>query len=261
MGTNISINQVFSGPGQEILGPISISDLSDREVDDERGLSLATAPAYVVRQIQDDGEVRHTFVLGQALGRRALMDLLYTLAPYKAHGPDRFARVLDNWQLHDRAKTSSGSENLLLQHASSLKLSWQVFSQHRELFIAVLRDQTESTRVVPVITWQTSPAGTRKWLFEPLDQAHFSDLDGFIPILGETGGLPRPLLDSLVGLVTIPYFLPGLHKNWQPWQPLIKSGKSNYIGPASVPVVALRHRRAILNSGFIHRVEALKFAV
>ena len=31
------------------------------------------------------------------------MDLLYTLAPYKAHGPDRFARVLDNWALYDRA--------------------------------------------------------------------------------------------------------------------------------------------------------------
>jgi hypothetical protein len=39
----------------------------------------------------------------------------------------------------------------------------------------------------------------------------------------------------------------------------VKDGKSNYIGPASVPVVALKHRRALLNSIFIKSVE--EFAV
>ena len=81
----------------KVLGPTTPEDLVGRGLTDELSLSLAHAPAHGARQDLDDGTVRYALLLGQALGRRALMDLLYTLAPYKAHGPDRFARVLDNW--------------------------------------------------------------------------------------------------------------------------------------------------------------------
>jgi hypothetical protein len=250
----------------KVLGPIAVPGLTGRELRDERSLSLAQAPAYVVRYDREGGDVQYAVVLGEALGRRALMDLLYTLAPYKAHGPDRFARVLDNWGLHDRAKTSSGSESLLLQHVNALKLSWQVFSQHRELFVAIFEDEAENARVVPVVTWEKSPDGARKWQFDAMDPTLVQALEGTVPILRGIDGLrtastereqplKQPPMDSLVGLVTIPYFLPELCKNWLPWRPLVKNGKSNYIGPASVPVIALLHRRALLNSAFIRRAE------
>jgi hypothetical protein len=62
--------------------------------------------------------------------------------------------------------------------------------------------------------------------------------------------------DSLLGLVTVPYFLPELHRRWPAWRPLTKGGKSNYVGPASVPMMALIHRRALLNSALIRGAEA-----
>ena len=234
----------------KVLGPLTICSLLGRELSDERSLSLAQSPAYVARQDRDDGEKRYIVVLGEALGRRALMDLLFTLAPYKAHGPDRFARVIDNWRLHDRAKTSSGSESLLLQHANSLKLSWHEFSRHRDLFISVLEDDTEKRRVLPVVSWVKSHSGTRKWQFDDLDLTQVQALKEAVPFLSKLDGSGELRLDSLAGLVTIPYFIRELRKNWQAWQPLVKNGKSNYIGPASVPVVALMHRRALLNSAF-----------
>ena len=246
----------YHGPF-EVLGPLTIQQIVGREVRDERSLSLDAAPAFVLKQDRGDGALRYAVALGQILGRRGLMDLLFTLAPYKAHGPDRFARVLDNWRLHDRAKTSSGSHNLLLQHVASLGLSWQVFSRHRERLIAVLEDESEARRVLPIVTWEKTAAGVRKWLLEGPDDGLLEHLHKALPIL--RGQSPEAGIDvnPLVGLVTIPYFLPELHRNWPAWQPLVKDGKSNYIGPASVPVMALRHRRAILNSRFIRAVEAL----
>ena len=232
----VSAPRSRSGGPVTVLGPLTVPDLAGRELRDERSLSLAQAPAYVVRHDREGGRVRYAVVLGEALGRRALMDLLFTTAPYKAHGPDRFARVLDNWRLHDRAMTSSGSESLLLQHAESLKLSWRQFSRHRDLFIAILEDETEDRRVVPVVTWERSlPGGARKWQFDALDRTLVQALEASVPILRGRDGLGWPQLDSLVGLVTIPYFLPKLRKNWRPWQPLVKNGKSNYVGPASMP--------------------------
>jgi hypothetical protein len=261
----VSVPPIYLNGPLKILGPITVPALSGRELHDEGSLSFAAAPAYVVRLDHEAGDISYAVVLGEALGRRTLMDLLYTLAPYKAHGPDRFARVLDNWRLHDRAKTSSGSESLFLQHANALKLSWQVFARHRELFIAIFEDETESTRVVPVVTWEKSPVGARKWQFDALDPTLVQALEELVPFPGRDGLTTastgrekppgQPPMDSLAGLVTIPYFLPELRKNWRPWQPLVKNGKSNYIGPASVPVVALIHRRALLNSAFIRNAE------
>jgi hypothetical protein len=62
-------------------------------------------------------------------------------------------------------------------------------------------------------------------------------------------------MDTLLGLVTLPYFQRELSKNWPAWRPLVKAGKSNYVGPASVPVMALMHRRALLNSAFVGAAE------
>ena len=227
-------------------GPITIPDLLGRRIEDERDLSLTVSPAHVISQ-DAAGVSHHAVVLGTALGRRALMDLLFVLAPYKAHGPDRFARVLDNWGLHDRALTSDTSERLLMEHARSLKFTWDAFTRHRSVFMEVLRDATEDRRIVPVMAWSTSEQGKRQWLSE-LPEGEMRGRAGDL-----AGG--RYQTDCLVGLLTVPYFLPELRRKWRAWQPLVKDGKSNYVGPASVPVVALMHRRAILNSAFVSCAE------
>jgi hypothetical protein len=236
----------------KVLGPKTVTSLLGREIVDEMSLSLVAGPVYGVRQEQEDGSVSYTLTLGQALGRRALMDLLYTLAPYKAHGPDRFARVLDNWGLHDRAASGGGSQALLQQHANSLKLSWQVFTEHRPLFFAILADQMENTCALPVLTWKTNADGKREWQFDTPDGAlaQVFEAAGALP-----GSGPAPQMDALLGLVTLPYFQPELRKNWPAWKPLVKGGKSNYIGPASVPMMALLHCRALLNSPFVRSAE------
>ena len=222
---------------------------------DEGTLSLTGAPAYVVRRATGGGGARYAVVLGEALGRRGLMDLLYAIAPYKAHGPDRFARVLDNWGIFDRAKTNSASENLFLQHAKSLKFAWQVFGEHRDLFMAIFEDLSEATRALPILSWEKSASGMRNWRFDALDPTLARDIEEAVPIFGGADGPGRAEPDTLVGLATIPYFLPELRSKWHAWQPLVKDGKSNYIGPASMFVVALRHRRALLNSALIGGAE------
>jgi hypothetical protein len=222
---------------------------------DEGTLSLSRAPTYVVRQDRPGGDTRYAVVLGEGLGRRGLMDLLYAIAPYKAHGPDRFGRVLDNWGIFDRAKTNSASENLFRQHANSLKSNWEIFGQHRDLFVAVFEDQSGATKAVPVLTWVKSTEGVRSWRFDGLDPSLVSAIEELMPILKGADGQTQPQPDPLVGLVTVSYFLPEVRKNWAAWQPLVKDGKSNYIGPASMFVIALRHRRALLNSVLIKRAE------
>ena len=235
-----------------VLGPASVSALLRREVAEDLSLSLGTAAVYGVIEEQKGGSVSYALVLRQALGRRALMDLLYTLAPYKAHGPDRFARVLDNWGLFDRAVTNGASHALFMQHANSLGTSWRVFGEHRAVFFDILADATEGSCAVPALTWVTSADGKRAWQLGPVDARLVHALDGAGAISGSES---RPQLDALLGLVTIPYFLPELRKNWPAWKPLVKDGKSNYIGPASVPMMALLHRRALLNSVLVRSAE------
>jgi hypothetical protein len=236
----------------KVLGPTTVANLIGRELVDEMTLTLSAAPVYGITHEAEGGAAGYLVLIGQALGRRALMDLLYTLAPYKAHGPDRFARVLDNWGLHDRAMSCGGSLALLEQHANSLKLNWQVFTEHRPLFFSIFADQTEKTRATPVLTWTRAAGGARKAHFDAPDDAVVKALEsaGAIPNEGQ-----KPELNALLGLVTVPYFLPDLCKNWPAWRPLVKDGKSNYIGPASVPMMALMHQRALLNSVLVHAAE------
>jgi hypothetical protein len=233
----------------QVFGPTTIPDLLGRKLEDARSLSLTAAQAHVISQ-ESPGGTEYTLVLGAALGRRALMDLLYTLAPYKAHGPDRFARVLDNWGLHDRAKSSSASEHLFREHARSLKFSWHEFARHRHVFMEVLQDEAGDRYVMPVVSWSSQADGRRRWCFEAPDDATRRAIAKLVEV-----DLGRAEPNPLVGLVTVPYFVPELRETWRAWQPLVKGGKSNYVGPASVPVVALMHRRAILNSVLVKRVE------
>jgi hypothetical protein len=226
--------------------------LLGRELVDEMSLSLAAAPVYGIRREQEGGATHYAIVLASALGRRALMDLLYTLAPYKAHGPDRFARVLDNWGIFDRAATNGGSNALFQQHASSLKESWTVFGEHRAVFFDIFADQTESTRAVPVLTWDRTADGKRTWQFGAVGDDVVRAFEDASAIHGPA---PRTRMDPVLGLVTLPYFQPELRKNWPAWKPLVKDGKSNYIGPASVPMMALLHRRALLNSELVRSAE------
>ena len=230
-----------------VRGPLSVDSLMPAQIDDERRFLLASAPFYIFRQHLDNRTL-YSILMDAPLDRRGLMDLLFTVAPYKAHGPDRFSRVLDNWALFDRAKTSATSESLMLEHAKSLRFSWQEFERHRDAFSGVLHGQTQS--VLPLIAWSNTALGRRRWEFSAPDPELLREIQEVRP--GTTG----EQLDTLVGLVAIPYLLPELCSKWRAWRPLVKGGKSNYIGPASVPVMALLNRQALLKSALIQRAEA-----
>ena len=88
-------------------GPTTVPALLGREVKDERDLSLTQVSTYVLK-LEGKDESLYAVVLGQWLGRRELMDLLFSIAPYKAHGPDDFSGVLDDWYLFDRGETQLG---------------------------------------------------------------------------------------------------------------------------------------------------------
>jgi hypothetical protein len=221
------------------------------------GLAPGAAPllrdrfATPLRRVNNDGSRDHVVVIEAALGRRGLMDMLYALAPYKAHGPDRFSRVLDNWAIFDRAKGNGASNSLFMQHVASLGANWQTFGEHREVFVSVLTDGSEGTRVVPLVCWQTTADGRRRWKLDVEVDA------GEVPFLHTAA--PGATCDALAGLISTVYLQPALAKGWPAWKPLVKGGKSNYIGPASVPMMALLHRRVILNSRFVRAIEALDY--
>ena len=233
----------------------SLSALVGSVIEDYGVLTLAEATAYASVRDIGNGASEYALLIGRSLGRRALMDLLYSVAPYKAHGPDRFARVLDNWRLHDRAKTSTASESLLLQHSLSLKANWEVFAAHRNLFIEVLEDLTETVRVVPFLSWTKDRNGRRRWKL-PTPTLSFEELAVADSDLSRLASEGKSTLDALVGLVTVPYLFPRLRANWPQWQPLVRGGKSNYVGPASSAMISLQHRRALLNCPLVVRTEA-----
>ena len=234
--------------------PLTVRRLLTRPPEDQLRLDLTGAPLLIGKRDLEPSASEYTVVIDTRLSRRGLMDLLFSIAPYKAHGPDDFNGVLDDWRLFERAATGGASETLLRQHMQGLRGHWQEFGRHCPLFIEVLEDRTETTFMVPVLRWRKDRARIRDWYFRPLSPA---DVDGL-------GDLAGPGLDSadaaafnpLLGFVTLPYFQPQLRRRWPEWRHLDRDGKSNIMGPAQVPVLALLHRRALINSELVARCEA-----
>jgi len=241
-----------------VIGPLTIAELTNRKYSDLFSLQFASAPVLVSGETSTlSGLSQFCVLLGEALGRRKLMDLLYILAPYKAHGPDRFARVLDNWGIIDRAKNSSTSLNLLQRHSKSLRRPWRLFEQHREAFAAVLGDTSEARSLIPVLVWAKDTFGRRAWRFDGLDEDLEAKLKALLGgALASTKDQERRL-DTVAGLVTLPYFYEELHLDWPAWKPLEPEGKSNYVGLASVPMMALLSRGRLMEAPLISAVEAL----
>ena len=233
-----------------------LHDLTGTDIQDYGTLTFASASTYVALRDAGAAGCEYTLIFGQSLGRRGLMDLLYEVAPYKAHGPDRFARVLDNWGIFDRARADRGSNNLFMQHVQALKAHWQVFGEHRELFMDVFKDTTETARIIPFLSWTRAPEGTRRWQFPALEPDR-DELTAIDPDLARIASQGKPTFDALAGLVVVAYLFPHIRAAWPQWQPLVKGGKSNYVGPASSAMISLQHRRALLNAPLVGRAEAL----
>jgi hypothetical protein len=224
-------------------------------IENEDGLSLWQAPLQVWRfDRQPDGR-EYLGVIGASLGRRGLMDFLAAIAPYKGRGLDDFSGVLDDWYLHDRALTSAPSEKLFRDHLESLRDDWIEFTRHRSLFVAVMEDRSEMTRLVPVLRWETPKDGARRWLYDSLTPDEDQVVRDAIGLVAPAGATVT--LSPLAGFLSVLYFLPELTLGWPEWKPLAVEGKSNYMGPAQVPVLALLNKRASLDSVFIARLEAL----
>ena len=62
----------------EIRGPVPLSTLLRRSIEDHRELSFASAPGFVFRKALPDGSL-YALLVDAPLDRRRLMDLLFTL--------------------------------------------------------------------------------------------------------------------------------------------------------------------------------------
>jgi len=120
----------------------------------------------------------------------------------------------------------------------------------------VMADRFDSRFLLPVLRW-LRVGQTRRWLLDPIEDAHEAllakatgrDLGDF-----EAG---RPAGEPIAGLLAVPYFLPRLTRSWPKMKSLTPEGRGHFRGPAQVPVLALIHRRALLNSAFVKAAESL----
>lgn len=202
------------------------------------------------------GRTRYTLVIEQVLDRRGLMDLLFAIAPYKAHGPDDFDGVLDDWRLPDRAAQDGGASlKLLMEHAQALRQHWRRFFRHLRAFAAVLEDRSGGTFLVPAVRWRSDASGARRWDFAFPDEAEAAVLRQGLSLPAELPADPR-VFDPLAGFLVVVCLQPELTRRWPRFKPLVPEGKGNFMGPAQVPVLALTRRRSLLRNQVLPAVEA-----
>ncbi|HWC30175.1 MAG TPA: hypothetical protein VG845_08850, partial [Dehalococcoidia bacterium] len=231
------------------------AELLRRDTAGDDGLSLWRASLCVWRYSASPAGNEYVACIAESLGRRGLMDFLAAIAPYKGRGLDDFSGVLDDWYLHDRALAGGASEKLLEEHMQSLRDDWLEFGRHRRLFIDILEDRSEATRLVPVLRWSRHPEGARQWLFDALEPVQEAAVRDALGPMAPTDAVVT--LSPLAGFLSVLYFLPELTEGWPEWKPLAAEGKSNYMGPAQVPVLALLNKAASLDSVFVERCESL----
>ena len=219
------------------------------------GLSLWQARIYVWRYDADPSGHEYVACIAESLGRRGLMDFLAAIAPYKGRGLDDFSGVLDDWYLHDRAMSGGASEKLFREHMDSLRDDWLEFTRHRRLLVDIMEDRSENTRLVPVLRWHTTPDGTRRWLF---DRPEPHQEEAVRAAMSPEGPVDAHVsLSTLAGFLSVLYFQPELTEGWPEWKPLSPEGKSNYMGPAQVPVLALLNKDRLLPNPLTEGLEAL----
>lgn len=121
----------------------------------------------------------------------------------------------------------------------------------------LLPDTVQSTNVlIPTVRWRNQ-TGSRSLIFDSLSdqeaQQYRSELGlGEVPD-GLTFDPER--FDTLVGLMAVPYLLPGVRRGWPKKVGLPESDRKQTMGQAQVPVLASIMRNDILRSSFFELAE------
>jgi len=117
--------------------------------------------------------------------------------------------------------------------------------------------------LIPTIRWEKDRTGERRWILDFLDSPLAANCSQFIDPLPDDIQFDTRRFNPLIGLATIPYFIPSLRKDW-PKHQAIRDGEAkavgkgeggNFMGPAQVLVLALQRKNDSLITEFFDSAE------
>ena len=117
--------------------------------------------------------------------------------------------------------------------------------------------------LIPTIRWEKDRNGERRWILDFLDRPLAAKCFQFIDPLPDDIQFDTRRFNPLIGLATIPYFIPSIRKDWPRHQairngepiPVNKGEGGNFMGPAQVLVLALQRKNDSLTTEFFDAAE------
>lgn len=117
--------------------------------------------------------------------------------------------------------------------------------------------------LVPTLHWAKNGEGERRWMLDFLEEPLVSRCQQFLDTPPEGLLFDTRRLNPMIGLSTIPYFIPKLRANWPKYQAMhgpktvpVEMGRGgNFMGPAQVLVLALQRKGTFLASEYIDAAE------
>lgn len=210
--------------------------------------------------LNDNRLVRSFWKTLSSQERRHLLNT-YSISPEATYIPDSTPPgfIYKNNTFEDVHMQPIGEGKVLIQAGNFLKAETVLKKDEygRLLGWRFIPESVQTTNcVIPAIRWEKDSTGKRRFNFDSLDEsflAHSMSLMGEVPE-GLTFDAQR--FNTLVGLLAVAYLVPELRKRWPKDQSLVKEGRTNFMGPAQVPVLALQRSGQILRSEFFDRAEA-----
>lgn len=117
--------------------------------------------------------------------------------------------------------------------------------------------------LLPTVRWKKDANGDRRWILDFLDEQLGNKCSRFVDPLPDDIQFDTRRFNPLIGLATIPYFIPSLRKDWPEYQALRKDEAipakreviSNPMGPAQVLVLAAQRKEDSLRSEYFDVAE------
>lgn len=118
--------------------------------------------------------------------------------------------------------------------------------------------------LVPTLHWAKNGEGERKWLLDFLEEPLIAHIQQFLDAPPDGLLFDNRRLNPMIGLATIPYFIPKLRAGWPKYQamhgaktvPVEEKQGGNFMGPAQVLVLALQRKKDSLASEYFDAAEA-----
>lgn len=232
-----------------------------------------------VKAIVEQQRLRFTMIIQKLIGQDELVRVCQAICKPVNTGNysdgERYG-IIGDWKMPDDIPGGA----LLTDHVRYLDRdgSWSLFMEHRKRMLALLKvrygceyspnehiiaenqRQEKELSMMPIARWTTADVSHPWHLRNPSSRRQTELIRQYMNTEGGTSVHPKRdpgAFDSLLGLLSVASLSPEITQTdaWPENMPFQKGGIEQFMGPAQIPVLAIKRQKQLIDSHLIQKVQ------